>query len=174
MKTRIIFIVFLIFTISCNKKEENLYFFDFDEIEYYHKNIIDNDIFAEYDKIKFINYDNTYLKIGQYEYPKDLNNSKFSVDLLKFGYTKKVIEKSKLSEINKIFSKKTCTELTANGCIPIYRDIFIFKKNGIKVGIAKICFECRIDYIIGSKQNWDYFGECGDYEKLQQIIKTIK
>ena len=171
MKTRFTLIVFLILTISCNKKEDDLYFYNFDEVDYYHKNISDNDLFAEYDKIKLPNYDNTYLKILQNEYPKDVNNSSFTNDLLKFGYTKKIIVKSKLNEINKIFSKKTCNELSATGCIPIYRDIFVFKDKGKTIGIAKICFQCRLDYIIGSKQNWDYFGECGDYEKLQQLLK---
>ena len=106
MKTRFTLIVFLILTISCNKKEDDLYFYNFDEVDYYHKNISDNDLFAEYDKMKLPNYDNTYLKILQNEYPKDVNNSSFTNDLLKFGYTKKIIVKSKLNEINKIFSKK--------------------------------------------------------------------
>lgn len=146
-------------------------YFDFDDLEYYHKNISENDVMAEYEKSKSVNYDKNYLKIVESEYPEKLNDLKFITNLIKFGYEKKEFEKTNHTRINQIFSKNNCTELTANGCIPIYRDIFIFKQKGKIIGIAKVCFDCKMAYIIGSKQNWDSFGECGDYEKLNFLLK---
>jgi len=160
---------------SCNTKidnKNNSYFY-FDELEYYHKDISDNDVLSEYKKSELPNYDKDYLKILENEYPINLNDSLFIQKIIKFGYKKKKVEKSNINQINQIFSKKKCTKLTANGCIPIYRDILIFKQNGKTVGVAKVCFDCNMAYIIGSKQNWDYFGECGDYEKLKKILKQI-
>lgn len=169
-------IICLILLTSCNKKgaNDNMNYFDFDDIEYYNKNVSKKDVLIEYEKSKSINYDNNYLKIIENEYPIKLDDKEFITNMVKFGYLKKQVNKSEHSLINKIFSKNNCTELTTNGCIPIFRDILIFKKKGIIVGIAKVCFECRTAHIIGSKQNWDYFGECGDYEKLQEILKSIK
>ncbi|MFC7775201.1 hypothetical protein [Flavobacterium sp. GCM10027622] len=162
----------LILMTSCNKKDEgNMNYFDFDELEYYHKNITQNAILAEYEKSKSANYNENYLKIVENEYPSNLNDKEFITDIIKFGYQKKLLEKSKYNQIDQVFSKNDCIELTTSGCIPIYRDIFIFKQKGKIIGVAKVCFECRMAHIVGSKQNWDYFGECGDYEKLKDLIK---
>lgn len=166
----------MILSNSCNKKgaNENMYYFEFDDVNYYHKDIIENDIFKEYEKAKLLGYDKSYLKIVNTEYPTNLNDKEFLNSLIKYGYKKNKVAKSKLNQINQIFSKKDCEELTTNGCVPIYRDILIFKKKNVIVGIAKVCFDCRNAYIIGSKQNWDYFGECGDYENLQEILTSFK
>jgi uncharacterized Rossmann fold enzyme len=163
----------LIFITSCNKKAENnnMNYFDFDEVEYYHKSISENDIMTEYEKSKSLNYDKSYLKIVENEYPEKLNDLEFATNLSKFGYEKKKFEKTKHTLINQIFSKNNCTELTASSCIPIYRDIFIFKQKAKVIGVAKVCFDCNMAHILGSKQNWDSFGECGDYEKLKNLIK---
>lgn len=166
----------LILFISCNKKldHQDLSYFTFDELEYYHKDIAENDLLAEYKKSKTANYNDDFLKIVEQEYPTKLDDQKFAEILSKCNYIKKSVPKSKLKEFNKIFSEKEdCEELTANGCSPIYRDIFIFKNKGKVTGIVKVCFQCRFIYIIGTKKNWDYFGECGDYEKLQSLLKTI-
>lgn len=163
----------LILITFCNKKTDNnnMNYFDFDEVDYYHKDIIENDIFKEYEKAKLTGYDNSYLKIVHTEYPTKLNDTEFIKNLIKYDYVNKKLNKLQHNQVNEIFSKNDCSELTANGCVSIYRDIFIFKKEKEIVGIAKVCFECRMAYIIGSKQNWDSFGECGDYEKLKLLIK---
>ena len=91
--------------------------------------------------------------------------------LQKFGYKKTTIDKTKNEHLNDIFSENNCSESFAAACIPVYRDIFIFKKNNKTVGIAKICFGCRLFHIIGTKKNLENFGQCGDFEKLEKLIK---
>jgi hypothetical protein len=128
----------LIILISCNVKRENtdMNYFDFDEVDYYHKDIIENDIFKEYEKAKIPGYDNNYLKIVHTEYPTKLNDTIFIYNMIKFGYEKNQIDKIKNNQINQIFSKNNCTELTTTSCVPIYRDIFVFKQ---KRGNRRCC-----------------------------------
>lgn len=162
--------LFCLILTSCNNKDSYLHYFDFDNLEYYHKDITEHDISIEYEKLKLDNYNREYLKIVESEYPVDLNNPEFISNMIKFGYIKKLIKKEKFKKINLIFSKKPCNELTTTACMPIYSDVLVFKKEGKTVGIAKVCFRCRNAYLLGSKQNWDYFGEYGDYEKLEALL----
>lgn len=164
----------LFISISCVKKidKQDLGYFTFDELEYYHNDITENDVLVEYEKSKKANNNDDFLKIVEQEYPTKLDDQKFVEILSKCGYIKKSVPKSQLKEFNKIFSEnENCNESIANSCIPIYRDIFIFKNKGKITGIVKICFECKILYVIGTKKKWDSFGEFCDYEKLQEIIK---
>jgi len=88
----------------------------------------------------------------------------------KIGYNKKEIPKKKFTEIDKIFTEKTINENSSYTCIPIYRDILVFKNIGKVIGIAKICFSCRQHRIIGTDLNNDNFGQNGDYEKLEALL----
>ena len=102
----------LILMASCNKKidNNNMNYFDFDELEIYHKEITENDILSEYEKSKSTNYNKDYLKIVENEYPTNLNDKEFLNSLIKFGYKKNNVGKSKNNKINQIFSKNNCTE----------------------------------------------------------------
>ena len=160
----------IILTISCNKRtENNMNYFDFDELESYHKEISTDDITKQHEKM-IDHHNNVTFKILEEEYPKIINDS-FINELIKFDYKKKIISNSKYKDINMFFSKRNCDEFKKSACAPIYRDVLIFKKNDEIIGIAKICFRCETGYIIGLKQNLHYFGECGNYKNLQNLIK---
>ena len=81
------------------------------------------------------------------------------------------IDKSKFIEINKIFVEKTVNKSMDYACPADYRDILIFKNKNKTVGIAKICFECFKNQILGTKANTENFGQDGDYEKLEKLLK---
>lgn len=166
-------LLFLLFSVlSCNLKQEtgDMNYFNFDDLEYYHKAISSDEILKEYDKMRMSKeYDKKFFKILEGGYPENINNF-FANELLDFGYERIIISKSKYKDINNFFSKKNCDEFKKSACEPIYRDILIFKKGKRIVGIAKICFRCQTAFIIGTKKNWDYFGECKDYEKLRLLI----
>ena len=161
----ILVIIFILICFSYFNKS----FFDFDEIEYYHKNI------AEEDLIKFLRAEEK-LKTTQFsdivinDYPKTVNENFYKL-LAKNGFTKLPLNSDKYQEINDIFSKSICLTGVANACVPIYRDILIFKKNKKTVGIAKVCFACQQHHIVGSRENTNNFGNCGDYEELESILK---
>ena len=61
--------------------------------------------------------------------------------------------------------------MSETACIPVFRDILIFKKNNKSIGIAKICFECEKSHIVGTNKNIENFGQCGDFSKLMNILK---
>lgn len=85
-------------------------------------------------------------------------------------YFKKKINSTKFEALNKIFIEKPYEEGSARACIPVFRDILIFKKNDKITGMMKICFNCHQYRILGTKANTDNFGSYGDYLLLWDII----
>ena len=187
MKANFIILTLLfLFIISCKKVNENKIpetttakkefvpkygkeFFEFDKIEYY-KNEIDS-----IDELQ-INKQNSKLNKLKYDVilndkPKTLNDSVSLNVLEKIDFKKYEIDKSKFSEINKIFVEKTVNQSMYYACPAVYRDILIFKNKNKTVGIAKICFECLKNQILGNKANTENFGQDGDYEKLEKLLK---
>ena len=163
--TSIIIIFVLLF--SCNGEQ----YFDYDNIDYY---------FIDFDKDKIIElYENKSksvqdsIKLGVIsgEIPNDLMDLTFIGNLEAIGYRKKLIEISKFKDINEIFVEKTAYESSAYACVPVYRDILVFKKNDKVVGVTKVCFDCRIHRIVGTESNTRDFGQSGDYERLLRVIK---
>jgi hypothetical protein len=187
-------IIFLltIILISCNskteKKTENVEkqntenvlkepkikgekYFEYDEIEYYKSEIEEDQIGILYDNQKKSKTDS--LKMGTIlgEIPKSISDTEFIQNLKSFGYTKSKIDSTKFNKIDEIFTTKNHSELYANACIYIYRDILVFKKKSKIIGIAKICFGCDAKIIVGTKANTEEFGMNGDYEKLKKILR---
>lgn len=151
-------------------KGEN--YFDFDNVDYYFKDINENDVFKVYDDPKSKDKESKeykYLQIVEGNYPNLLNNE-FSTNLINNGYYKRRIDSNRFGDLNSIFSETKCDDGYAMACIPVYRDILIFYKEGKIIGIAKICFGCRQYHIIGTDKNLEDFGQCGGYEKLQDLL----
>lgn len=163
---KIILIVILSTVWSCTNKN----FFEFDEIEHYSKDISDNDLMAIYDLEEKIGKPTQIREIVEYDFPETVDVN-FDEILIKNGYKKTLLNKEIHSEINDIFSENICLSKTAFACIPVYRDIFLFKNEGKIIGIAKICFECEKSYIIGTKKDVIDFGQCGGFEELSNLIK---
>lgn len=146
-------------------------FFEYDEIDYY---------VNDYDESKISDLDenqsksvNDSLKIGIIlgKIPKDISDLDFINKLEKFGYKKSIVDKSKFSEIDKIFIEKTNTNNVFSACIYVYRDILIFKKQGKVIGTAKICFGCMANEITGTHANTKNFGQEGDYDILEKLMR---
>ncbi|AZZ57708.1 MULTISPECIES: hypothetical protein [Weeksellaceae] len=187
MKGKIILSILLLLFISCKKVEENKrvdiksaendsvpkhgrIFFEYDKIDHY-KNEIDS-IYELTSNREISKLNNLKSEIVLGDKPKDLNDTEFFKSLEKIGYKKSEISQSKFEEINKIFVEKTVSQNLDYACPAVYRDILIFRKQNKTVGIAKICFECFKSQIIGTKANTENFGQNGDYEKLEEILKN--
>lgn len=146
-------------------------YFEYDEIEYY-KSVIEEEQVGElHNNQKKSTKDS--LKFGVFlgEIPKSITDTIFINNLEAFGYTKSKIAEKKFDEIDEVFTEKEHSETYDTACIYIYRDILIFKKNDKTIGIAKICFDCDANVIVGTKSNTESFGMSGDYEKLRKIIR---
>lgn len=145
-------------------------FFHYDEIDYYHiekeegeiKDLIEAQDKSKIDRLKF--------EVIVDETPDNLQDKDFLNHMDEIGYSKKKIDSTKFEALNKIFIEKPYEDGTARACIPIYRDILIFKKNDKITGMMKICFNCHQYRILGTKANTDNFGSYGGYLLLWDII----
>lgn len=183
-----ILIFFYIATISCkteiknsNNIEENIaqknkqsekgnVFFDFDEIDFY------NIDFEEGRAIELIrnreksNIDKLKYEIILSETPENIGDTTFLKQIKDIGFVYKKVESDKFKSINTVFVEKNISDDYAFACAPVYRDILIFKRKGEIIGIAKICFSCQQNIIIGTKANTINFGHNGDYGRLRRIL----
>jgi hypothetical protein len=146
-------------------------FFDYDEIEYYFFNVDESKISDLYYNNSKSELDSIKKGVVLGEIPNDINSLSFIEWLEKIGYKKTSINRSKFSDLNKIFVEKPAGDAIMTACIYVYRDILIFKKNGKIVGVTKICFDCMANHIIGTKAYTGMFGQNGDYEKLYKILR---
>jgi hypothetical protein len=185
MRNIIFLIPILLF--SCNQKnnenvvkEEPIYqppkitgtkYFEYDELIHYYCEI-GQDQLKELDlKPKKSHLDSLKKDVITNYIPKSINDTTFINELQKIGYSKTEIRKDKFDEINKIFIEKKHEEIIGYACDYIFRDILIFKRKSKTIGIAKICFGCNANQIVGTKANTEEFGMDGDYEKLREILE---
>lgn len=145
-------------------------YFEYDEIEYYQNEIVEDQIEELYDNQKKSVKDSLKMGVILGEIPKSITDTNFIDNLKSFGYTKSKIEPKKFDKIDEIFTEKKHSESYATACIYIYRDILIFKRKSKIIGIAKICFGCDANVIVGTKSNTEEFGMSGDYQKLRKIL----
>ena len=147
-------------------------YFDYDNLTHYYSKISHDELFdiAEKENLnekeKFIN------DFILSNFPKKVTQTEFLSKITNYGFvkSKKVIDLDTLNEVfrYKEFDLKQIEEMA---CVAEYRDLLIFKKKKKIVGIAKICFECNQSQILGTEINTDYFGQCGDFTKLENLIK---
>ena len=170
IKKAFIFISIFIIAILIFFHFTNENFFDYDEVEHYKKNVTHEELSEIYNQVAKSGKKSIFLDIVENDYPKNVDEN-FEKSLINNGFKKTILNKSKYEEINNIFSEQNCLINSASACIPIYRDILIFKKNKKTIGVAKICFDCQMFYIIGTQKNVQDFGANGNFEKLEPLLK---
>ena len=183
---RNIFFLITILFIGCNSKSKEKIamaevkfqkihgakYFDYDEIVHYRIELENKkriDIYKDRQKSEL---DSIKYRVIFKDIPKSLSDTTFISILETTGYLKNEVEKDKFEKINEIFLEKKPQESIQYACDYIYRDILIFKRKSKTIGIAKICFECHGNRIVGTKANTEEFGMDGDYEKLENILST--
>jgi hypothetical protein len=170
-------IVLLLFVIvSCQSKEEKM-FFDFDIVEYYSLNkdkeaeVVENNRKGVKDSIlNNILYDEFPAKLDNDVFYKTINSNGFS----KFKLSSKDVEYLR----NDVFVEKFSLKMVElnKACAPEYRDILVFRKNNEISGIAKICLSCGQFYFISSKKEiqTEDFGTEQEYDSLEKLFNTYK
>ncbi|MEZ0005100.1 hypothetical protein ABH942_000443 [Flavobacterium sp. 28YEA47A] len=182
-------LVFL--AISCKKEESSSYgsmedinkkitqnkpFFDFDEIIHYHIPIDEN----EYYDLILADTISEKGKIFEFLLREPCPETK--EEKIKFKEAIKSVEKEENTINSKyydelrtqVFSEKRCDQFSMAACEPIYRDIFIFKKNKEETGMAKICFKCWLYSISNKEAITDCFNMNGELTRLKKIISENK
>jgi len=190
----LIYTIVITFIISCNSKDkeaakmspegealisQNLNFqrgkafFDFDHVDYYYndmdENTASNLITIQRSALDSLKYD---LLIDD---RNELLDSVFSDEnFRKTGFIKKTIADDDLKKLRILFSESPERESVAFACIPIYRDLLVFRKKGMITGVGKICFGCNRSKILGARINTNNFGQGKDYEILSIILNQYK
>jgi hypothetical protein len=166
----IILLLILIF-LSCNsKKENNEKYFEYDEIEYYKSEIEEEQMGELYGNKKLSVEDSIKKGVILGEIPQSITDTNFINNLESYGYKKSKIDSIKFDKINEVFIEKINSDYYETACVYIFRDILIFKRKSKIVGIAKICFGCDANVIVGTNSNTIGFGMNEDYEKLRKIL----
>lgn len=149
------------------------YYFDFDEAIYYSgTDSITNQIFdrdSQPNKSFKDSIVNEIVSDFHHQAADDKNVLRYIDNM---GFSETVIPKSKHAELKEIFRERDYTmNLESTTCEPIFRDIFVLKKKGKVTGMAKICYDCGMHRILGTKANTDGFGESGEYGKLLKLMR---
>lgn len=150
--------------------EQNLPFFDFDQIDHY-------SIKIGTDKISEMEFkpqkkDALLLEIIRGNYPEKTDPD-ISKTLTDHGFSIKAVDKALYSGLNDIFSEKECSDHIGGGfCIPTFRDILVFRKEDKVVGVVKLCYQCRFAILRGTQKNVRNFGSCGDFLRLEKLLEN--
>ncbi|CAD0001750.1 hypothetical protein [Flavobacterium chungangense] len=151
-------------------KKELRPFFDSDQICHYYLGSTSDFEHLSNDKAKQTEKKKEFSTFFYGYYPKNVEKS-FEKLLLKYKYKKSNLSIKQQKQIEGIFSEKDSLKNDACACIAEYRDIFIFKKEGKTVGIAKICFKNARFQITGSKIDTEDFGLIDKLDRLKKIVR---
>jgi hypothetical protein len=146
-------------------------FFDYDQIDHFFNDFDANKFWALTYTPNISPIDSIKGGVLSRRIPKGINDTFFVAKLEKAEFKKSIVDKSKFSKIDEIFAEKNLLFDSTTKCVPIFRDILIFRKSGKIVGIAKICFRCGQNEIFGTSANTNDFGQNGDYERLETILR---
>lgn len=187
-------LLILLFFISCNNKREEyptdyvtqedlkkrifegIPFFDFDEVVHYEISILDKDI-IELSKKETLSQEDKFLRDLLYmPVPETTDEKEVFYKGLNSIHSNKYIIHSKFYVALKsiVFSEKKCNKIEFAMCGPIYRDVFIFKKEGKEIGIAKICYECGLYSFSELSSNTECFGLNNEFYELHKITEENK
>lgn len=134
---------------TISKSQDCIPYFEFDEVEYYHINIEESEVFdlleteSKNDSVKFSIISEDKLSV--------LSDSKLIQKLTDFGYSKNEIPSTDFSNLNKIFCSENYSFLSATACTPFYRDVLVFRKSKKVPGIVKLCFDCSQSTLANKK-----------------------
>ena len=141
--------------------------------------------FSNYNQVLHFRYDLTkeqeddliFGKIDFEEYPTCLFNrlpnkldSNLAENLFHWGYVRNSIKKKHFPTLDSIFCYHKVEESFSLECMPIYRDILIFRNKKEVKGIAQICFSCMHFFIIGANTKTYGFGMNDEFEKLKIFL----
>jgi uncharacterized protein YxeA len=139
----IIAIVVVGIALYYNEETTSEYFFAFDEVTYYKTDKGFNDLSIIDDKkVKTLKDSITSKMMSDFEEAISYDVAVTYLDSI--GFKHKQIPVSKHDALREIFREKSTKRTEWVSCEPIYRDIYVFKKNGKVSGIAKLCYECGL------------------------------
>jgi hypothetical protein len=104
------------------------------------------------------------------ELPYELNPDLAS-ELFHLGYTRSEVRKRDFAGLDSLFSCEDVDTKVVTDCLPIYRDILIFRKGKTVIKIVQLCFECSQAHFVGPWKGVSAFGQRGEYKKLKALLE---
>lgn len=105
--------------------------------------------------------------------PLTLSDTTLLKEAENVGYVRTSLDNKYFQQIEEIFCERKHKDGIAYACMPIYRDILVFKRKNKIIGTAKICFTCRQHRITGTTLNTEMFGQSGDFGKLDTLLHRL-
>jgi len=172
-----IFLLLVIMMVSCNKKEptaqQDLPFFHFDQIDYYHKTISEDTINAIIQKEDKTRKEQGLLQIIKGKVPVSTIDTLFIKNMDILAFEKQTLPASVHAKIGHLFSLRTVEKPVYPACEQVYRNILVFRNKDKVIGVAKICFDCGLSSIVGARYDASQFGQSGEYKELQEILSKV-
>jgi hypothetical protein len=136
-------ITVVMIVINTHDNSNKHYYFDFDEVVHYKTDITeDNLLELRNKKIKTVKDSMLLRNICEYTF-ESISDNRAITYLDSIGFEKKTIISSKYPAIRNIFKESNHIYESSKMCEPIYRNIYVFKKNSKVSGIAKVCYDCE-------------------------------
>lgn len=146
---------------------EGKLFYDYEVIEHYHNPNPNVSMSGNYEP----DFNLRKRAIVYYKTPTNLSDTSFIEELRSFGFRRSYVHPRHFKTLNQVFVERKSNVQFDSSCIPIYRDVLIFRKDNKIVGIAKLCFSCRQHYFVGANASTSYFGSHNEYEILLPILR---
>lgn len=167
-----VIILMSIWFLSACKEKDCIPYFEFDKVDHYSIVIpTDNVWYIQAKENKSVN-ERKLLDLLEQDTPLTLSDTPILRGIEKLSFVRRLLPDSTLEDMRYIFCERKHAYAEYAPCIPIYRDILVFRKKGQIIGVAKICFECFQSSIIGTDRNTEEFGQSGDFYKLKQILHS--
>ncbi|NOQ72137.1 MAG: hypothetical protein GQ574_09055 [Crocinitomix sp.] len=171
--------VFTILLASCGSSNEvenwdefKVYYFDFDEVEYYQAHVSEASLSQMRQDKKADPKTKRFGDILEGNVPKSIADTSFLQELDEFGFEYQIVPESKHYELNDLFREKSADPSeTKIMDMSVYSSILVFKNENQIVGIAKVCFGSSEIQIVGTDANTDRFGSCLGYRKLSDLLR---
>jgi len=156
---------------SCKEsKPKSGNFFSFDEVVHYKIDISEMDLFrVQNQKVKTVK-DSMLLRNAWNYMFTSIPNKRAITYLDSLDFEKTVIPHTVYPQINTLFTESDLVNESGTTCEPVYRDIYVFRKNGKVSGVAKLCYTCEKSVFIGTKANTQNFGSKNEYGKLKKLL----
>lgn len=145
-------------------------YFIFDHVEHYYNDISEDALLEMLNRDHQSNQEERTLKMLTHDELQEIKDTSLLNDIEELGFVRQNISALKIQKLIEIFCERNQQDGLFTSCLPVYRDIIVFKEKGKTIGVAKICFSCNQSVIIGSSRNTYSFGQNGEYTLLYELL----
>jgi hypothetical protein len=146
-------------------------FFLFDRIDYYHSDITMEDVLATEAKDNKSRKDIALLQIVRQHIPVNMMDTLFIRNMDSVGFRRRLINPAWNSRVSNLYSEREATPPKQSNCVPVFRDVLIFRQGNKITGMSKVDFDCGMHYTAGARYDASGFGQSGEYRPLYKILK---